>query len=643
MTFDNLAGSGDTAWLSQGVPSMLLTGLAQTRGLDIVSLPRLHEVARQMGGENLESMRRDQFAELARRAGAGAIVVGGIARTGTEFRIDAQLEDLGTGRLLTAQSVRGSDVFLLVDQLAARMRGDLGLPVGAGIRQVAEISTTSLEAFRLYASGVDAFVNYRWDAAESALQRAVAIDNGFADAYLHLAHVNFFLGRPARQHEYLGKAAEHRDRLGARQRLMLDVESSRAAGDGPTAARSLDQLIATFPDDEDAYNIAFQLYAPVTGLVNDPQKFLIIAARGAAAVPTSGITRNLYAYALLFAGRHEEALAEFSKNVESAGREFNPHDSLGEARVVTGDPAGAIESYERARALDPSTVSHTGRAWALGMLGRFDEALAGPPPAEVTAFLLSRSGRHRDAARALDDAKRQAGVNGDVAEQGQLLLLSALLALERRDYAPALRDCDAAEQFFARLPKGLQRVRLALVHTMRGLTLVAAGRVDEARKQLDASTKLFDQTVEAEKWWSKALEGEIALVSKDPTAAAAAFSAGQPAKTMWFEVLRMSLTIVANHLTARDGLARVARAQHDPGRALQIYRQLLAGGAGQKFVSVFEPRYVLESARLLEESGDRQAAIREYRTFQQLWARADADAPELAEARRAVARLSAAR
>ena len=83
---------------------MLVTGLAQTRGLDIVSLQRLHEVARQMGGENLESIRRDQFAELARRASTGAIVVGGIANTGTEFRIDAQLEDLATGRLLTRRA-----------------------------------------------------------------------------------------------------------------------------------------------------------------------------------------------------------------------------------------------------------------------------------------------------------------------------------------------------------------------------------------------------------------------------------------------------------------------------------------------------------------------------------------------------------
>jgi hypothetical protein len=49
MNFENVAGAEDVAWMSRGVPNMLLTGLAQTRGLDIVSAQRLHEAIRQTG------------------------------------------------------------------------------------------------------------------------------------------------------------------------------------------------------------------------------------------------------------------------------------------------------------------------------------------------------------------------------------------------------------------------------------------------------------------------------------------------------------------------------------------------------------------------------------------------------------------
>ena len=73
--------------------------------------------------------------------------------------------------------------------------------------------------------------------------------------------------------------------------------------------------------------------------------------------------------------------------------------------------------------------------------------------------------------------------------------------------------------------------------------------------------------------------------------------------------------------------------------AIQIYRRLLIYGQDQKWVAAFEPRYVLEIARLLDEAGNTQAARIEYERFLDLWKGADANLPELAEARRAVERL----
>lgn len=69
MSFENVAGSPETSWLSTGVPSMLLTGLAQTRGLDIISAQRVHEALEQSGhpdrpfvGENVS----DTFVAVLR-------------------------------------------------------------------------------------------------------------------------------------------------------------------------------------------------------------------------------------------------------------------------------------------------------------------------------------------------------------------------------------------------------------------------------------------------------------------------------------------------------------------------------------------------------------------------------------------------
>ena len=64
------------------------------------------------------------------------------------------------------------------------------------------------------------------------------------------------------------------------------------------------------------------------------------------------LTRNIYAYALLFDGRHEEAIREFQANVRLAPREPNPYDSLGEGYLVAGEPEKAVIAYAQALNID---------------------------------------------------------------------------------------------------------------------------------------------------------------------------------------------------------------------------------------------------------------------------------------------------
>ena len=104
-------------------------------------------------------------------------------------------------------------------------------------------------------------------------------------------------------------------------------------------------------------------------------------------------------------------------------------------------------------------------------------------------------------------------------------------------------------------------------------------------------------------------------------------------------MIRGTSSLLANNLASRDGPARVAKARGDFAGAIRIYRRLLIYGPDQKWVAPFEPRYVLEIARLLEQSGDSQGARKEYERFLTLWKGADAGLPELAEARRALTRL----
>jgi serine/threonine-protein kinase len=643
LSFD-VAGTSDadSEWLSSGVPSMLLTGLAQTRGLDLVSTRRLTDAARQMGTLDLAALDRTQAAEVARRAGAGALVAGTVFRSGSQIRIDAQMEDLTSGRVLVAESVRGSDLFSLVDQLAARIRDGVGLRNASGIRGVAAVSSPSLDAYRLFALGTDAYQNVRVNEATRLFAEAIRVDPEFAAAYLYLGLLDYFAGRFTDRQQHFAKALEHIDRLSERQRLLLRAEIARDAGNGAEADTLLDQLFAEFPDWHDGYAAALELYAPVTGLVHNPEKRLAILRRSVDAQPASALPRNAYGYALLEDSRFKQAVGEFEAYARQSPHEPNPYDSLGEAHLALGMPQRALEYFSRSLAIEPDFYqSHTGRVIALSMLGRFDEAVAETTPDfGLKAFVLMRAGRIREASRTIAGGIAPSNASASVIGQASAYFVSALMALEQGQHDRAIGEIEHVRRILSPLPHERQRMYLVLAELTAGLADVRAGRLARARQRLASQQRLYQAVKPFEKGWHAALEGEIALAEKRLSDAASAFSTGEPATRVWIALYLDYPWAVMTDIPARDGLARVAKAGGDIAGAIATYRRLLVAGPEQKWPALFNPRYVLEIARLVEQSGDRKGALVEYQRFLELWKSADEDLPELAEARRAVARLA---
>jgi non-specific serine/threonine protein kinase len=635
MPFENLGGGEEGSWLSKGVQSMLVTGLAQARGLHIVSVQRLSEVTRETSSRDLAALTRVQAADVARRAGARAAVVGSVMRDGSTIRIDAQVEDLESGRVLAATSVSGTNLFALADELAARIGDSAGIGGAGDLRPIADVSTRSLEAYRLYSQGVDAWADLRLDEARRLLEQAVAIDPMFAEAYLQLALTSGPAGRPAERNGYLRKAAERAERLSERQRLLMQVELARDQWRFTDAAEGLDRLVKRYPDLDAISTLAVQLHTPLAGPLPDAERLLAVTRAVVQANPSSGLARNNRAYALLHTGSRDEALQELDAYARLAPREPNPHDSLGEAYLMMGSADEALGAYARARAIDPA-FSQGGRAWTLAILGRYDEALVEPGvPPYLEALLLARVGRYRSASQAIRDAVVKADADGDVWRASGLRLLSALLSIERGDHRSALEACRAAEIYIGRLPPERRRLDRVLLELLAGIAELRSGQAGAARARLSAQAQIVRPVVPTERWWHSVLGGEIALASGDLEQAASLFSTGEPPSKVFISGAAQS-SVLANDLVFRDGLARVAKARGDLHGAIDIYRRLLTFGPGQTWVAAFEPRYVLETARLLEQVGDARASRAEYERFLQLWKQADSDLPE---ARRALARV----
>ena len=650
MPFESSSSSDEMRWLSQGVPNMLLTGLAQTPGLDVIGSQRLREAAKQTGQADLETLDKGLLRGVAREAGAGAVVTGSIFQAGVEMRIDVQVEDITSGRVLFAHSVQGKEVFLLVDDLTGRIQNSLNLTVAAGGSGIARTTSTSLEAYRLYTEGMVAIGHIRERDAARLFKRAVELDPSFAMAYFQLSNLPQFRGNPALAEEYRRKTMAHLDRLPERQKLLVQAAFALESENNPDKAIGLlEDLLARYPDEEEAYLWLSRAYHTL----NQRDQALAALERGVHAVPQSGTLHNSYGYSLLYADRVPEALREFKVYTGLYPEESNSWDSLAEAYLITYQPDKALKEYGEVLRRFPSRASaRRGRAWAFAMLGRYPQALdefdtlyseqflayrrrTGFPNTNVyfnKAFLLSRLGRYREMEEFIRRGMEETARLKDYESQAAFEALSSLISLERGENARALRSAGRALSGSPHGPES-PRVNPVLANVLAGLAEARAGNPTAARANLESARKAYNPSQPVERWWYHCLEGEIALEAGDLMAAETAFAAGEPERRMFFNNSNPIPTVFGNNLLMRDWPARIKKARGDLLGAIEVYRKLLTPGINNKWVAVYEPRFVLEMARLYEQAGDKAAARRAYQRFADLWKNADPGLPELQEAR----------
>jgi eukaryotic-like serine/threonine-protein kinase len=637
------ASSPDVTWLGKGLPSMLITGLAQTPDIEVVGNERLGDAARQIGASTLDGVERSKLAELARRAGARFILNGTIVQAGPDLRIDARVEDLSTGAVRVAETVRGPDALALADDLSARVRRGLDVKTAPGtVRKVADVASASVEAYRAFTAGVEARSNERNGDARELFKDAVRVDPEFALAYVHLAEVDRHEGRIRESSRWLRMAAQHLDRMPERDAVLVRADLARDAGRFDEADQLLEGLVARYPDTEQAwYNLAVSWWAL------DPARSVAFLGRAVAALPSSPGMRNLYGYAQLNTGRLEDAVRTFETYVKLRPSEPNALDSLAEAHLIAGHTPEALANYEAA--IKGGFDSHRGKAWTLGVLGRYREALVeaeaastnlGVATSTTRAFLLSRVGRYREALQAVDVSQKQAEDDGFTEAVVSSHVARALFALERRDCAGVAVHLGAADQVTKGMPALLAIRWQVLGDLLAGACDAGEGRLNVAKRRLAQARTVHRSTSLPEVWWVHALEGEVALAERDFDKAARAFAAGEPARKMFFNLgeIYAWVSFYANNLVLRDGRARAAAAQGRTAEAIALYRGLLTPGPGQKWTAMLDPRHVIALARLLDKAGQRDAARAEYQRFLQYWKAADPDLPELAEARARLAR-----
>ena len=376
--FDNQTGDASLDWLERGITEMLITDLSQSRQLDVLRSDRLTELLQKIGKKALESFNFRVASAVAREANAEAYIYGRFLWVGKMLRIEVEVRDGTTGRLIQKEISEGpglETVFTMVDDLTRRIKGDLKISLREAKevdRQLADVTTSSVEAYKLYAEATNLSSKFFFVPAAKKFREATEIDSTFALAYLRLALLLYQQGHITEAGSAMEKAVLYSDRATERERLRIHAFNALFSGNFGLGIETFRQLTALYPEDDEAHHYYGNL------LANAGMREEAFTEWEAAVTmnPNAKLAYNQLGYAYAYVGRLDDGIKALRRYAELAPDEPNPYDSIGEILQQVGKLPEAEKEYKKALKIKPDfthSLNHLGEIYL--DQGRFKKAV----------------------------------------------------------------------------------------------------------------------------------------------------------------------------------------------------------------------------------------------------------------------------
>ncbi len=249
--FVNKTGDSTLDWLETGLPEILLTDLAQSESIHLISSERVFDCFDNRNAPHSF----DECVKAAQSIGAKSLLSGSYFKYGDKIRIDARLEDLATGRIILAEKVVGHDPFPLLDSLIKKISVSLNIEK-IDNQSVTTLVSSSPEAYRFYLDGLKLLMIGELDDAIVLFNNAIEIDSTFAMPYLRIGMAYMFQGKSNLGLPFIKKAKELENNLPIRDKNLLDVYADVWINeDYGTAFTKMETFVSNYPDDKEARSI----------------------------------------------------------------------------------------------------------------------------------------------------------------------------------------------------------------------------------------------------------------------------------------------------------------------------------------------------------------------------------------------------
>ena len=375
LPFANLSRDPDNAYFAAGIQDEIITRLSKISDLNVISCTSTQRF----------KSSPDDIPAIAAQLGVANILEGSVQRTADAVRVNVQLVKGATDTHLWADTFdrKLTDIFTVESEIAKTIAETLRAKLSGSERNaIAARPTENTEAYQLYLRG-RFFWNKRTgqnlNKAADYFNQAIAADPSYALAYVGLADSYVLMplygaGTPRDSNQKAKAAAEKAlqidDRLAEAHTSLAEIFCFDL--DLLRAILEFERAIELNPN----YPTAHQWYgsSALTSLGRFDQAIAEVK-RAIALDPLSLVINSDLGNSYYRARRYDEAIKQLRKTIDLDPDFYYAHWNLGSALKAKGDVAGAIEQYEKARALneDPSMLGLLANAYAAA--GRKTDAI----------------------------------------------------------------------------------------------------------------------------------------------------------------------------------------------------------------------------------------------------------------------------
>lgn len=242
----------ETANVADIVAELLTTNLSRLDGITLVTRARLLDL---MDEDRPEPASAD-FTRAAQLAGVGQLIDGALYREPDgALRLDVRVLDATTGRVRQVHAMEATDAFALADSATTRLATGFGLASQDALR-IAEVTTSSIVAFRFYEEGLRALRRTDMLAAQRLFDAALRTDSTFAMAAFGAYHA-YQPSEGERALEYLEHARRVASRATERERLIINATWARSLH-APGMVETAEEVVRRFPADPESHLLMAQ-------------------------------------------------------------------------------------------------------------------------------------------------------------------------------------------------------------------------------------------------------------------------------------------------------------------------------------------------------------------------------------------------